>query len=244
MVVINIEHFILTIINYLKENKNMKNRVLLCLFVALCINSNSLATQLLPGLLYEPYPGGESTKLMTSVRNDTTYTIRINCYDGVPYSGAVYLDTLSSAIKSVSYWDSSVLVQNNIYSVRNHNRNVHFLMDITIADSVVSFKDAREVSMYIVDALTGDTVITHNFPKHAVTVQTMQIRGGHTPMELKIMENKYGAEAVASGKVEREIPLEISTYNYSLPQGIYFAYFIDIYDTTRALYWVEKIVKE
>jgi len=216
----------------------MKNSVL-CGLVIFILLSNVLFAQNETKMLFNPILEEETNEWIKITNNDTNYNIKLYCFYGVPYKGEVYVDTLLPQTNEVNYWSKDYLIQ--IVSELNEGIPLKFLLDIEIGDNVVSFKEANEISMYIVDALTGDTAVMYNFPKPETSISVFPICNSGDEVVERLNRQLYAGRTDAAGNLIMESANEIATYNYALPEGVYFAYFINTDD--GKLRWIEKIIK-
>jgi hypothetical protein len=231
----------------------MRTKIILCLLILSYLLPNILLSEELEGncdgdvefdwnnferMLYRGQYEFTDRRIQTS-SNDTNYLIKIMCYSGLPYMGKVYLDTLQPAIREVNYWDREYIVETTNYLKRTSEK-LSYVINIKISKFNITFDEAKKVNMYIVDALTGDTVVSHSFPKPPTRMDTLLIGYKATDTLNEARFRKMYAEAIVNGDyVEWEKPLATSSLDYVLPQGTYFVYFINTDD--RKLRWAEQI---
>lgn len=219
----------------------MKNRVIFCLLLALCFTSAYGQIQLsepdVTKVLYKPLTE-ESREWLTVVQNGTFYNIKIHCFDGIPYKGQVHLNVDQAPIDEVNYWDSGHIVQNSINFATT--KKWIALDGVSIEDTIISIRDIKQISLYIVDAFVGDTVLVYQYPEPIV--DTITATRYKWSAEDKELYQQITGEDASSNVVTRKISKQVLSTTYSLPSGIYFAYFINTDD--GKLRWVEKIVKE
>ena len=224
----------------------MKNRVVFCflLVVILCsINLHSQVRQALPSLqtnianlLYEPFTE-ESQTWLSLAQNGTNYSIKVYSFDKIPYKGEIYLNVSQSPVGEVFYWPKSHLVQNSA-NLTATNRWTP-LEGVSVDSGVISVVDIKQISLYIVNALTGDTAFTHHFPPPIVNSTTLSI-SKWTADDRALYQQYMGDVDVSSDTIVRDLPGGILSTNYSLSAGIYFAYFVNTVD--GKLRWIEKVV--
>jgi len=232
----------------------MKNNVILfsTLFL-LCLTTNLFAQipqsvqddesiRYIGSTLYSPFISNfDSYRWLDVMHNEdgTSYSIKVYTFDGVPYKGEVYLDSNQQPIE-VSYWCKNDLYQNKESFEITKVSKILPLVEIT--NNVISFKDVKEISMFVVDAFTGDTVFTYDFPKPATEV--LRLNRHKMTLAERIQIAEITGDDPLLIVVEREFPTERSSVNYSLPYDgrTYFVYFINTDD--GKLRWVQEVVKK
>lgn len=85
--------------------------------------------------------------------------------------------------------------------------------------------------MHIISALTGDTVVSNCFPKPRSNIETVKI-AERSFTEKTIQRLKRRGYEVSGEYATIEAAAEVLFYEYSLPQGLYFAYFVNANDNT------------
>lgn len=215
----------------------MKNRVIFCLFL-LSFNLSAQPGQNTTNLAmfsYKPLTG-TSNEWMTIRNNDTTYSIKVRSFDGVPYKGQVYLDMTQQPISEIHYWDSIHIA----YTTQNlmQGEKMSLLMDVLTLDTLISFRTKEAINMYIINPLNGDTILAHNFLE-PVTDTIKKLNLSKWTQADKDEYRRITGKDITENVIEKRPGL--SSLTYTLPPGIYFAYFVN---TNNKLRWAQKIVKQ
>jgi len=220
----------------------MKNKVILCL-ILLCITSNMYSQwfPLLPPLpshsdvldryLYTPGTGISNDWLVASI-NDTIYFLKVTSFERTPIKGEFYLDMLSSPVKTINYWDSINVAELTVTQASERMS----VIPVLFTDSSISFQATDKISMYIINAFTGDTTYSYDFPQ-PFTATTRMNTTNWTSEDIELWEKITKRRATDNFLRPGTVFI-----NYVLPAGTYFTYFVGTDD--GLLRWVEKIVKK
>ena len=222
----------------------MKNSLIYSFFVylfltnCLCSQSHRIFDMSVYRNLYRPYINGMSVEWMTYNRNDTNYSIKVIGYDGVPFRGEVFSDTNLLPIAMVNYWDSCYLVQNNL-DFETTKRRV-YLKWCDFNDTMISISDDQQISLYIVDAFSGDTILVKHFPQP--TLDTHMVRTDLlSPWDKERLLTIHNIDA-SPDRIPSIGSSDVLSVNFILPKGVFWAYFINTSD--RELRWVEKVERK
>ena len=221
----------------------MKTKLLLSLILSLCLSINLTSQKLdwyqdQSELWYRPSTGYSSVGYEQEINSALTYHVRVFCYDWVPYKADIYIDTNQLPVSSVTFWDSSHIIDNGtaVFNAKSW-QPIH---GISIEDTLITIRDLNQISLFVVNCLTGDTVVSNVFPepdKDSLFVKTKKL----SDEEKERFSIQYGNDFTQDIAMVY-VPKSEFSISYSLPTGRYFAYLVNTCD--GRLRWIQPIVKE
>jgi len=116
----------------------------------------------------------------------------------------------------------------NTYLLQTTNTSFTPLYRISLTDTGVSILDIKQLSMYIVESITGDTVINHAFPEPELGSILVNI--SHLTDQERERHASWHGTDFSDDFALFTVPKSEVTLSYSLPRGIYFAYIVNTSD--------------